>query len=281
MRILALALWVVLAQGANAQDRFLTLASTTSTQNSGLLDVILPQFTARTGIVVHVIAVGTGQALRIARNGDADAILVHHRPSEDDFVAQGYGVDRLDVMYNDFVIVGPSGDAAGIADSADAVDALSRIAATHSKFASRGDDSGTHKKEREIWAAAGIQPGGKWYLETGSGMGATLNLAQSLDTYVLVDRGTWITFGNKGNLKLLFAGDRALFNPYGYIAVDPARHPHVRFNLAERLGDWLVSAEGQSAIGSFRVLGQQAFCPNAANLSADIADRAACPAVVE
>ncbi len=261
-----------------AGEKYITLASTTSTQNSGLFDAILPLFTAKTGIKVRVVAVGTGQALRIARNGDADALLVHHRPSEEAFVAEGYGIDRLDVMYNDFILVGPETDPAQISKAENAIGALSSIAHTSANFASRGDDSGTHKKEQELWRAAGISPSGRWYLETGSGMGATLNFSKAKLTYTLTDRGTWITFGNKGSLKRLFSGDKSLFNPYGIILVNPARHPHVKLDMARAFSDWMISPEGQKAISDFRIDGFQAFCPNANNIAAEIADRAACPA---
>jgi len=261
-----------------ADEQHFTLASTTSTQNSGLFDTILPLFTAKTGIQVRVIAVGTGQALRIARNGDADAILVHHRPSEDAFVQAGFGIERRDVMYNDFVIIGPEDDPANVRGATTAISALRAIAGHTSLFASRGDDSGTHKKEQELWKAAGLSPAGPWYLETGSGMGATLNFATAKEAYTLTDRGTWITFGNKPDLDLLFSGDAAMFNPYGLILVNPARHSHVKVKLAREFSDWLVSPEGQQAIGGFRIAGFQAFCPNAMNLAAEIADRAACPA---
>jgi tungstate transport system substrate-binding protein len=268
----------LLATQTFAQEKFFILASTTSTQNSGLFDAILPLFTAKTGIQVRVVAVGTGQALRIARNGDADALLVHHRPSEDAFIAEGYGIERRDIMYNDFVIVGPADDPANIRNAPDAASALASIAKSGASFASRGDDSGTNKKEMELWQAAGIAPKGSWYLETGSGMGATLNLASARQIYTLTDRGTWITFGNKGGMKLLFSGDKALFNPYGYIVVDPKRFPYVKVDMARAFSDWLISEEGQKAIGDFRIEGFQAFCPNAFNLAAEVADRAACPA---
>jgi len=185
------------------------------------------------------------------------------------------------VMYNDFVLVGPKDDPAGISALAEATASLRAIAKGKYSFASRGDDSGTHKKELELWSDAGVQPAGDWYLETGSGMGATLNLTAAKDIYTLTDRGTWITFGNKGNLKRLFSGDKALFNPYGIIVVNPARHPHVKVNLATIFSDWIVSAEGQAAIGAFRIDGQQAFCPNAQNIPAELRDRAACPVEVD
>ncbi len=276
--VLQAAILFLLAAQATAQEKFFVLASTTSTQNSGLFDVILPLFTAKTGITVRVVAVGTGQALRIARNGDADALLVHHRPSENAFVAQGYGIERRDIMYNDFVIVGPANDPAGVREAANAANALALISKSGTSFASRGDDSGTNKKEMELWQTAGIVPAGAWYLETGSGMGATLNLASAKQIYTLTDRGTWITFGNKSGMKLLYSGDKALFNPYGYIVVNPARFPYVKVDFARTFSDWLISEEGQKAIGDFRIEGFQAFCPNALNVAAKIADRAACPA---
>jgi len=203
---------------------------------------------------------------------------VHHRPSEDAFIAAGDGIDRRDVMYNDFVLVGPENDPARIAGLKGAAAALQAIAASQSLFASRADDSGTDKKEHELWQAAGITPKGAWYLETGSGMGATLNLAAAKDAYALTDRGTWITFGNKQNLRLLVGGDRAMFNPYGVILVNPGKHPSVKIAEARALSDWLVSDEGQAAISAFRINGFEAFCPNAKNLNATLRNRAACPA---
>jgi tungstate transport system substrate-binding protein len=264
---LALAL---LAAGFAAETRAdtpaITLASTTSTENSGLFDHLLPLFTEATGISVRVVAVGTGQALRIARNGDADLLLVHHRSSEEAFVAEGYGVQRHDVMYNDFVLVGPNSDPAALRGLDDAAAALTRIAAARSPFASRGDDSGTHKKERDLWAAAGQDPvsaSGTWYRETGSGMGATLNAATAMGAYALTDRATWLAFQNKGDLEVLVEGDARLFNPYGVILVNPARHPHVHAREAQTFIDWLVSENGQAAIAAFHIDGRQLFFPNA------------------
>ncbi len=246
--------------------RFITVASTTSTQNSGLFDYLLPLFSRKTGIDVHVVAVGTGAAIRLAREGNADVLLVHHKPSEEKFVRDGFGVKRYDLMYNDFVLVGPAGDPAGIAGAASAADALKRIAEAKAPFVSRGDDSGTHKKERALWQQAGIDADGRknpWYRETGSGMGATLNVASAMNAYALSDRATWISFANKGDLKLLFAGDPALFNQYGVILVNPAKFPHVKARDGQRFIDWLISDEGQKAIAAFRVRGQQLFVPNA------------------
>lgn len=262
MRVLALLILTLLLPSAGiAKDRAIILASTTSTQNSGLLDAILPLFEEKTGIKVHVVAVGTGQALRIARNGDADVLLVHHRPSEDAFIAAGWGVDRRDVMYNDFVVVGPKDDPAGVRDARSAAEALTKIAGQRAIFTSRGDESGTHLREREIWKLAGVTPKGDWYRETGAGMGTTLNIASAMDAYVLTDRGTWITFGNKGNLELLYSHDPVLLNPYGVILVNPEKYPTVRAEEGRALMDWLVSDEGQQAIAAFQINGMQAFCP--------------------
>ncbi len=261
-----LALALALGGPAHAGAHFITLASTTSTENSGLFGHLLPRFTQATGIAVRVIAVGTGQALRIARNGDADVLLVHHRASEARFVAEGYGVQRFDVMFNDFVIVGPRADPAGLRGLDDAAQALARIAKARAPFTSRGDDSGTHKKERDLWAAAGLDPAsaaGAWYRETGSGMGATLNAASGMGAYALADRATWLAFANKGELEVLVEGDKRLFNPYGVILVNPARHPHVKAADGQAFIDWLVSDAGQAAIAAFRVDGRQVFFPSA------------------
>ena len=255
------------AAEAASNKPFIIVASTTSTDNSGLFAHLLPMFTAESGIQVRVVARGTGQAIRMAESGDADVLLVHHRASEERFVAQGHGLARHDVMYNDFVILGPSDDPAAIAGLADAATALTRIALTGSTFLSRGDDSGTHKKELELWRAAGIDPSqasGQWYRETGAGMGATLNTASALDAYLLSDRATWLAFRNKGTLSVLAEGDPSLRNPYGVILVNPARHPHVKADHGQAFIDWLVGEAGQGAIGAFRIDGQQAFFPNAA-----------------
>ena len=258
--LLCLAL-LAAAAGTRAQDRFITLASTTSTENSGLFGHILPRFTAATGIAVRVVAVGTGQALRLARNGDADVLLVHHRPSEEAFVAAGYGLARHEVMANDFVLVGPAADPASVAGAGDAAAAFARIAQTASPFVSRGDDSGTHKKELELWLAAGRDPaaGGGWYREAGAGMGATLNTAAAMNAYTLADRATWASFRNKGDLVIAAEGDPRLFNPYGVILVNPGRHPHVKASDGQAFIDWLLSEEGQAAISSFTIDGQQMF----------------------
>jgi len=245
---------------------FITVASTTSTEASGLFRHLLPKFTARTGIEVRVIAVGTGQAIRLARNGDADVLFVHHRPSEEKFVADGYGLKRHDVMYNDFVVVGPKADPAGIRGSKDAAAALKRIAEKAAVFASRGDDSGTHKRERALWKVAGVDvkaASGGWYRELGSGMGATLNTAAGLGAYALSDRGTWISFANKAELEILVEGDKRLFNPYGVIVVNPKKFPHVKAELGKKFAAWLTAREGQKAIADYKLRGQQLFYPNA------------------
>jgi tungstate transport system substrate-binding protein len=257
---------MTLPMAATTSDRFIIVSSTTSTENSGLFDHLLPRFTGDTGIEVRVVAVGTGQAIKNAYNGDADVLFVHHRPSEEQFVSEGAGVRRYDVMFNDFVIVGPRSDPAGIAGGENASEALSVIARQGRSFVSRGDDSGTHKKELELWDRAGIDPGsasGEWYRETGSGMGATLNTASAMDAYALTDRGTWLSFANKGDLKILVSGDPHLFNQYGVILVNPARHPHVRARDGQTFVEWLISDPGQSAIGEFKINGEQAFFPNA------------------
>lgn len=251
---------------ANAQSNFITVASTTSTQNSGLFKVLLPAFKKHSGIDVRVVAVGTGQAIRLASNGDADVLFVHHKPSEEKFVAEGFGVERQDVMYNDFVIIGPKADPAGIRGLKDVLQAFKKIADSKSTFASRGDDSGTNKKERDLWKAAGIDAAsasGTWYRETGSGMGATINTAASMEAYVLSDRGTWLSFKNRQGLELLFYGDKKLFNPYGVILVNKDKHPHIKSAQGQAFIDWLVSAEGQKVIGGYSIDGEQLFFPNA------------------
>ncbi len=261
LAVLGLGAWMLAAPAA-AGERFITVASTTSTENSGLFRHLLPRFEAATGIAVHVVARGTGQALALGRNGDVDVLLVHDRVAEDKFVAQGFGIDRRDVMYNDFVIVGPRGDPARIAGLTDAPAALARIAAAAAPFASRGDDSGTHRAERRLWRAAGIDveaASGGWYRETGSGMGATLNTASGMNAYALSDRATWAAFANKGELSILVEGDKRLFNPYGVILVNPARHGHIKKADAGRFLDWLTGAAGRAAIDSFRVDGKQLF----------------------
>ena len=255
-----------IAGPAGAGERFIILQSTTSTQNSGLFDHILPQFTEKTGIEVRVVAVGTGQALKNARNGDGDVLLVHAKPAEEKFVAEGFGVARSDVMYNDFIIVGPAADPAGLAGGRDATAALQVIADKQAAFASRGDDSGTHKKELALWTAAGIDPAaasGTWYRETGQGMGATLNVAVGMDAYTMTDRGTWISFKNKGDFEIQVEGDAKLFNQYGVILVNPEKHPKVKADDGQTFIDWLTGPAGQTAIASYKLGGEQLFFPNA------------------
>ncbi|MBM3565518.1 MAG: extracellular solute-binding protein [Alphaproteobacteria bacterium] len=254
------------AAPVTAQERFVTVASTTSTENSGLFKHLLPIFEKKTGIRVRVVAVGTGQAIRLAERGDVDVLFVHHKPSEEKFVAAGFGVKRLDVMHNDFVLVGPKSDPARIAGGKDAAAAFAKIAAAKAPFASRGDDSGTHKAELAIWKKAGVdvkKVPGDWYRATGSGMGATLNTAAGMGAYALADRGSWLAFKNKGDMGIVLQGDPALFNPYGVILVNPARRPAVKAAEAQAFVDWIVSAEGQKAIASFTVEGEQLFFPNA------------------
>jgi tungstate transport system substrate-binding protein len=266
----ALAIQIIAASmlggSALAADRSIIVQSTTSTENSGLFGHLLALFTAKTGITVNVVAVGTGQAIKNAMNGDGDVLLVHAKPDEERFVAEGYGVERFDVMYNDFVVVGPAGDPAGIAGSKDTPAALTKIAEAQATFASRGDNSGTHKKELELWAAAGIDAtaaSGTWYRETGSGMGATLNTAVGMGAYALTDRGTWISFKNKGGFQILVEGDPSLFNQYGVILVNPKKHPRVKAAEGQAFIDWILSDEGQEAIASFKIDGLPLFFPNA------------------
>ncbi|MHA7776669.1 ABC transporter substrate-binding protein [Roseibium sp. M-1] len=257
---------VLAGQPGLAEDKFIIVQSTTSTQNSGLFDHLLPAFKDKTGIEVRVVAVGTGQAIKNAANGDGDVLFVHSKPSEEKFVADGLGVSRSDVMYNDFVIVGPAGDPAGVAGSKDVVDALKKIADAKAPFASRGDDSGTHKAEQRLWKAAGIDPAagsGDWYRETGSGMGATLNTGTGMGAYVMTDRATWISFGNKGDYRIAVEGDPILFNQYGVILVNPKVHEHVKADLGQEFIDWILSKEGQQAIADYKIDGQQLFFPNA------------------
>jgi tungstate transport system substrate-binding protein len=254
------------APSAMGTEKAIVLQSTTSTANSGLYDAILPGFTEASGIRVDVVAVGTGQAIKNAMNGDGDVLLVHARPAEKKFVAEGYGVERFDVMYNDFIIVGPPTDPAGIRGMTSALAALERIAETKAVFASRGDESGTHKKEKTLWKSAGFDPSeesGTWYRETGSGMGATLNTAVGMGAYTMTDRGTWISFKNKGDHEILVQGDEDLFNQYGVTLVNPKRHPNVKAREGQAFIDWLLGKEGQQAIADYKLDGQQLFFPNA------------------
>jgi tungstate transport system substrate-binding protein len=250
---------------AHAQ-KYITVSSTTSTENSGLFKHILPIFQKKTGIGVRVIAQGTGQALDMGKRGDCDVVFVHNRNAELKMVAQGWFVNRHDVMYNDFVIVGPKSDPAGIAGMKDAVAALTKIRGAKAPFASRGDRSGTHSAELRLWKAAKIDPTqgkGQWYRETGAGMGATLNTAAGMDAYALTDRGTWLSFRNKGNLRIVVEGDQRLFNQYGVMLVNPDKHASVKKDLGMQFVDWIVSPDGQKAVAAYKINGQQLFFPNA------------------
>ena len=265
-RTLMAAALVALAPVSAVADEAIIVQSTTSTANSGLYDYLLPIFTDKTGITVNVVAVGTGQAIKNAANCDGDVLLVHAKPAEEKFVADGGGTARTDLMYNDFVIVGPAEDPAGVAGMSDVEAALTQIAESEALFASRGDDSGTHKKEKALWEAAGVSPGdgsGEWYRETGSGMGATLNAGIGMGAYVMTDRATWISFANKQEYGIVVEGDDDLFNQYGVIPINPEACPSVNVEAAQTFADWLVSAEGQAAIGAYEVDGQQLFFPNA------------------
>ena len=251
---------------AHAQDKFITVASTTSTEQSGLFRHLLPIFEKKTGIQVRVVAVGTGQALDIGRRGDADVLLVHAKPLEEKFIADGYGVKRQDVMYNDFVLVGPKSDPARVAGTKDVAAAFRRIKQAQAPFVSRGDRSGTHFAELEIWKLAGIdiaKEKGPWYRDTGQGMGPALNTAAAMNAYILSDRGTWLSFKNRGELAIAVQGDRRLFNQYGVMLVNPARHPHVKAAMGQQFIDWLLSSEGQQAIADYKINGEQLFFPNA------------------
>ena len=253
-------------QHAHAQPPYIVIQSTTSTQNSGLLDHVLPIFTDESGIEVRVVAVGTGQAIRNAANGDGDVLLVHAKQAEEEFITQGHGVERLDVMYNDFVIVGPEDDPANVSGSDDVVSAFKAIADAQKTFASRGDDSGTHKAERRLWAETGVDVdsvSGTWYRETGSGMGTTLNVGIGMGAYVMTDRATWIAFGNKANHRVLVEKDPRLFNQYGVMLVNPGRHANVNATEGQIFIDWLTGNRGQRAIANFKIDDQQLFFPNA------------------
>lgn len=256
----------VLAAPAHAQDKSIVVASTTSTQDSGLFEYLLPIFKQKTGITVKVVALGTGQALDVGRRGDADVVFVHAKEQEEKFLAEGHGVKRFPVMYNDFVLIGPMDDPAGVKGMKDAARAFRAIKDKQADFISRGDRSGTHSAELKLWKIAGIdiaKERGPWYKEIGQGMGAALNTAQADNAYVLSDRGTWIHFKNKGNLAILVEGDKRMFNQYGVMLVNPAKHPNVKKELGQEFIDWLVSPEGQKAIANYKINGQQLFFPDA------------------
>jgi tungstate transport system substrate-binding protein len=263
IQVVSLSLSILFIHAAQADDRFITLSSTTSTEDSGLFGQIIPRFRTASGLDVHVVAVGTGQALALGVRGDADALLVHDRAGEDKFVADGYGIDRRDVMYNDFVIVGPKTDPAGIRTAKDAREAFLRIAASRAVFASRGDDSGTNRMELRLWKLAGIEPDKStaWYRDLGQGMGPTLNITAGLDAYTLADRATWANFKNRQDLEILAEGDPALLNPYGSILVNPAKWPHVKAAEARAWHEWLTSSPGLGAVTSYRINGEQVFFP--------------------
>jgi len=264
--LIAVTASLVFAGNAVAQDKSIVVASTTSTQDSGLFGHILPMFKARTGIDVKVVAQGTGQALDTARRGDADVVFVHAKSAEEKFLAEGFGVKRYPVMYNDFVLIGPKGDPAGIKGSKDIVAALGAIRAKGADFISRGDKSGTHLAELNLWKVAGIdiaKDKGPWYKEIGQGMGAALNTASASNAYVLADRGTWLSFKNRGDLVISVEGDKQLFNQYGVMLVNPEKHPSVKKDFGQQLIDWLVSSEGQKAIADYKINGEQLFYPNA------------------
>ena len=261
--LIAVATW---AAPALAQDKAIIVQSTTSTQNSGLFKHLLPIFEKKTGIKVHVVAVGTGQAIKNSQNGDGDVLLVHAKSAEEQFVKEGWGVARFDLMYNDYIVVGPPADPAKVGGMKDAKEAFKKIAAAQVVFLSRGDNSGTHKAELQIWKAAGVDPkkaSGKWYREAGSGMGATLNTGVGMGAYVLADRGTWISFKNKGDFKIQVEGAKDLFNQYGIMLVNPKKHPKVKAKEGQAFIDWLLGADGQKAIADFKLEGKQLFFPNA------------------
>jgi tungstate transport system substrate-binding protein len=270
-RICLFVLLALAAFAAGAQERFITVASTTSTEQSGLFSYLLPIFENKAGIKVHVVALGTGQALDVARRGDADVVFVHARSAEEKFLAEGEGVKRFAVMYNDFVLVGPNSDPAKIGGGTDIVAALTKLEAAHAPFVSRGDRSGTHIAELALWKTAGIdidKRKGAWYRDVGQGMGPALNTAASMSAYILADRGTWLAFKNRGDLTILVQGDKRLFNQYGVMLVNPVKHPNVKKELGQQFIDWLVSPAGQAAIAGYKIGGKQLFYPNAGDRDA-------------
>jgi tungstate transport system substrate-binding protein len=262
---------VAAAAPAPAQEKFITVASTTSTEQSGLFKHMLTAFEKKTGIQVRVVALGTGQALDMGRRGDADVVFVHAKAAEEKFVAEGFGVKRIPVMYNDFVVIGPKSDPAKVAGSKDVVDALKKIKAAGAPFVSRGDRSGTHMAELDLWKAGGVDIAtdkGRWYRDTGQGMGPALNSASSMNAYILADRGTWLSFKNRGELTIVVEGDKRLFNQYGVMLVNPEKHKHVKKDLGQAFIDWLISPEGQKNIADYKIGGQQLFYPNANDVGA-------------
>jgi len=266
IRRLSLLAILIAALPAGAQEKFIVVASTTSTEQSGLFGYLLPVFQKRTGMQVRVVALGTGQALDLARRGDADVVFVHARSAEEKFLAEGHGVERFDVMYNDFVLIGPKSDPAKVSGGRDILDALKKIKAAGAPFVSRGDKSGTHIAELDLWKLAGIDIAGEkgpWYRDTGQGMGPALNTASAMNAYILADRGTWISFKNRGELAIAVEGDRRLFNQYGVMLVNPAKHANVKKDLGQAFVDWVVSPEGQKTIAGYKIGGEQLFFPNA------------------
>lgn len=264
LRLLTLGLTAATLTVASAQAEDIVVASTTSTQQSGLFGHLLPAFSAKTGIQVKVVAQGTGQALDTARRGDADVVLVHDRPAEDKFVAEGYGIERRDLMYNDFVLIGPKADPARVRSARDVAEVFRRLGGLGAVFVSRGDKSGTHAQELRLWDAVGLNPKAvSGYKEAGAGMGPTLNMAAAMGAYTLSDRGTWLAFKNRQDLEIVFAGDAKLFNPYGVMLVNPAKHPQVKKEAGMKFIDWLTSAEGQAAIAGYKINGEQLFFPSA------------------
>jgi tungstate transport system substrate-binding protein len=266
IRRLLLAVLLAAALPALAQEKFIVVASTTSTEQSGLFGYLLPIFQKKTGIQVRVVALGTGQALDLARRGDADVVFVHARSAEEKFLAEGHGVKRFPVMYNDFVLIGPKADPAKVAGGKDILEALRKVKSTAASFVSRGDRSGTHIAELDLWKLAGIdiaKDRGPWYKDTGQGMGPALNTASAMNAYILADRGTWISFKNRGDLAIAVEGDKRLFNQYGVMLVNPAKHPNVKKDLGQAFVDWVISPEGQRAIAGYKIGGEQLFFPNA------------------
>ena len=266
MLVAAVAAPLAALSSAQAADDFITVSSTTSTEQSGLFNFILPIFTKDSGIKVRVVALGTGQALDMARRGDADVVFVHDKVAEEKFIAEGFGVKRQEVMYNDFVLIGPKDDPAKVAGGKDITEALKKIEAAKASFVSRGDKSGTHAAELRLWKVAGIdldKAKGPWYRDTGSGMGPALNSAAAMNGYILADRGTWLSFKNRQNLTIVVEGDKRLFNQYGVILVNPAKHPHVKVAAGQKFIDWVVSPAGQRAIAAYKIGDDQLFFPNA------------------
>ena len=266
-RLFIAALCLAGISAVHAEDNFIVVASTTSTEQSGLFGHLLPRFEKQSGIKVRVVALGTGQALDMARRGDADVVFVHDKAAEDKFVGEGFGLMRRDVMYNDFVLVGPKNDPAKVGGGKDIAAALQRIEAARAPFVSRGDKSGTHAAELRLWKAASIdleKAKGPWYRDSGQGMGPALNMAASLGAYILADRGTWLSFKNRADLTISVEGDKRLFNQYGVILVNPDKHPHVKREAGQKFSDWVVSAAGQGAIADYKIGGEQLFFPNAA-----------------